>query len=165
MDKQGLTHGQRRNHDQTIRCHPRFRCGPGRYRVRRSRLHAAHASLRRRRGFGAELAQYKKDAAAWDARRDALSTAARIRPLRHRFRALLIPIVNETRGEARRDARHALRVLAAPGPAPSVAKRLHTRTRRFGDDGAPPAQPAHRRRQEAARGVPVAGRGSRIVID
>ncbi len=61
-------------------------------------------------------------------------TPAAIRPLRHRFRALLIPIVKETRGEARRDARYALRVLAAPGPAPSIAKRLHGRTRRFGDE-------------------------------
>ena len=79
------------------------------------------------------VVQYKKDAAAWDARRDRFD-ARSIRPLRHRFRSLLIPIVKETRGEARRDARHALRVLAAPGPAPSVAKRLHTRTRRFGDE-------------------------------
>src|SRR5262245_614389 len=80
-----------------------------------------------------QLAQYKKDAAAWDARRDAFDHNA-IRPLRHRFRSLLIPIINETRGEARRDAQHALHVLAAPGPETSVAKRLHTRTRRFGDD-------------------------------
>jgi hypothetical protein len=80
-------------------------------------------------------AQYRKDAAAWDARRDAFDHNA-IRPLRHRFRALLIPIVNETTGRARRDARYALRVLAAPGPAPSIAKRLHTRTRRFGVDAA-----------------------------
>ena len=79
------------------------------------------------------MVQYKEDAAAWDARRDRFDRRS-IRPLRHRFRALLIPIVEETRGEARRDARHALRVLAAPGPAPSVAKRLHTRTRRFGNE-------------------------------
>ena len=124
---------------------------------------AAHASLRRRRGFAGRLVQYKTDAAAWDARRDRFDRRS-IRPLRHRFRALLIPIVEETRGEARRDARYALRVLAAPGPAPSVAKRLHTRTRRFGDDGVPPAQPAHRRRQEAARGVPVAGGGRAVEV-
>lgn len=80
-----------------------------------------------------QQAQYRSDAAAWDARRDAFD-ANTIRPLRHRFRALLIPIINETTGRARRDARYALRVLAAPGPAPSVAKRLHTKTRRFGDD-------------------------------
>ncbi len=78
-------------------------------------------------------AQYQSDAAAWDAERDAFD-ANTIRPLRHRFRSLLIPIINETRGQARRDAQHALSVLAAPGPAPSVAKRLHTQTRRFGDD-------------------------------
>jgi hypothetical protein len=80
-----------------------------------------------------QLAQYKRDANAWDAEREAFDNRT-IRPVRHRFRSLLIPIINETRGQARRDARHALRVLAAPGPAPSVAKRLHTRTRRFGDD-------------------------------
>jgi hypothetical protein len=78
-------------------------------------------------------AQYKKDARGWDAKREAFDNNT-IRPLRHRFRSLLIPIINETRGRARRDARHALRVLAAPGPAYSVAKRLHTKTRRFGDD-------------------------------
>jgi hypothetical protein len=78
-------------------------------------------------------AQYRSDAAVWDARRDAFDRN-RIRPLRHRFRALLIPIINETNGRARRDARHALRVLAAPGPAPSIAKNLHTTTRRFGVD-------------------------------
>jgi hypothetical protein len=81
-----------------------------------------------------QLAQYRADAKAWDARREAFDDNA-IRPLRHRFRSLLIPIVNETSGEARRDARYALRVLAAPGPAPSIAKSLHTRTRRFGVDG------------------------------
>jgi hypothetical protein len=80
-----------------------------------------------------QLAQYKRDVAAWDVERNAFD-ANTIRPLRHRFRSLLVPIVNETRGQARRDARHALRVLAAPGPAYSVAKRLHTRTRKFGDD-------------------------------
>jgi hypothetical protein len=80
-----------------------------------------------------QLAQYKKDAAAWDGERDTFDHNT-IRPLRHRFRSLLVPIVNETRGQARRDARHALRVLAAPGPAGSVAKRVHTRTRQFGDD-------------------------------
>jgi hypothetical protein len=79
-----------------------------------------------------QRAQYNKDVAAWDAQRDAFD-ANTIRPLRHRFRSLLVPIVNETRGRARRDARHALNVLAAPGPAYSVAKRLHTQTRRFGD--------------------------------
>jgi hypothetical protein len=79
------------------------------------------------------LAQYKRDANAWNAERDAFDHNT-IRPLRHRFRSLLIPIINETHGQARRDARHALSVLAAPGPAPSVAKRLHTKTRRFGDD-------------------------------
>ncbi len=77
--------------------------------------------------------QYRKDAAAWDRERDAFD-ANTIRPLRHQFRSLLIPIINETRGQARRDALHAFRVLAAPGPAPSVAKRLHTETRQFGDD-------------------------------
>jgi hypothetical protein len=80
-----------------------------------------------------QLAQYKRDANAWDAQRDAFDHST-IRPLRHRFRSLLVPIINETRGQARLDARHALRVLAAPGPAFSIAKRLHTRTRRFGDD-------------------------------
>jgi hypothetical protein len=80
-----------------------------------------------------QLAQYKRDVVAWDARRDAFDRH-NIRPLRHKFRALLVPIVNETHGEAKLDARHALRVLAAPGPAPSVAKQLHTRTRRFGDE-------------------------------
>jgi hypothetical protein len=80
-----------------------------------------------------QLAQYRRDANAWDAQRDAFDHHA-IRPLRHRFRSLLVPIINETTGKARRDARYALHVLAAPGPAPSVAKRLHTRTRRFGDD-------------------------------
>jgi hypothetical protein len=79
------------------------------------------------------LAQYKEDAAAWDARRDRFDDRA-IRPLRHRFRSLLIPIIEKARGGARRDARHALRVLARPGPAPSIAKRLHTRTRRFGNE-------------------------------
>jgi hypothetical protein len=83
--------------------------------------------------LGGRVAQYRKDIAAWDARRDAFD-ARTIRPLRHRFRSLLVPIVNETRGRAKRDAQHALRVLAAPGPAYSVAKSLHTRTRRFGDD-------------------------------
>ncbi len=78
-------------------------------------------------------AQYRKDTVAWNAERDAFD-ANTIRPLRHRFRSLLIPIINETTGQARRDARHALRVLAAPGPAPSVAKRLHTKTRQFGDN-------------------------------
>ena len=80
-----------------------------------------------------QLAQYKADAAAWDTRRDAFDHNT-IRPLRDRFRSLLIPIVNETTGKARRDAQHALRVLAAPGPKFSIAKRLHTRTRQFGDD-------------------------------
>lgn len=79
------------------------------------------------------LAQYKADAAAWDRRREAFDHNT-IRPLRHRFRSLLIPIISETTGKARRDAQHALRVLAAPGPKFSVAKRLHTRTRWFGDE-------------------------------
>src|SRR5262249_38677962 len=80
-----------------------------------------------------QLAQYKRDANAWDTQRDAFDHNT-IRPLRHRFRSLLVPIINETSGNAKRDAQHALRVLAAPGPAFSIAKRLHTRTRRFGDD-------------------------------
>ncbi|MGH2965541.1 MAG: hypothetical protein ACRDMH_09185 [Solirubrobacterales bacterium] len=80
-----------------------------------------------------QLGQYKADAAAWDRRREVFDHNT-IRPLRHRFRSLLIPIINETGGEARRDAQHALRVLAAPGPKFSIAKRLHTRTRRFGDE-------------------------------
>jgi hypothetical protein len=77
------------------------------------------------------LVQYKQDLAAWERRREVFDNRT-VRPLRHRFRALLIPIIDETRGEARRDAEHALRVLAAPGPKRSIAKRLHTRTRRFG---------------------------------
>ncbi|MGH2966700.1 MAG: hypothetical protein ACRDMH_15150 [Solirubrobacterales bacterium] len=79
------------------------------------------------------LVQYRADAADWDAKRDALDTDV-IRPLRPLFRDLLLKIVNETTGQAKADAQHALDVLAAPGPAHSVAKDLHTATRRFGDE-------------------------------
>jgi hypothetical protein len=52
---------------------------------------------------------------------------ANTRPL---FRQVLIPVINASSlAEARARAQHALDVLAAPGPADSASKRLHTAER------------------------------------
>jgi len=80
------------------------------------------------------LAQYRADAADWDAKRDALDTDV-IRPLRHEFRVRTQAIIDATTlADARSSAQDLRTYLAAPGPANSVAKDLHTATRRFGDE-------------------------------
>ena len=71
------------------------------------------------------------DLRRWNRSRAVLDRKVRAntRPL---FRRVLIPVINApTLAEARTRARHALDVLAAPGPADSAAKRLHTAERRI----------------------------------
>jgi hypothetical protein len=71
------------------------------------------------------------DLRRWNRSRAVLDRKVRAntRPL---FRQVLIPVINApTLAEARARAQHALDVLAAPGPADSVAKRLHTAERQI----------------------------------
>jgi hypothetical protein len=71
------------------------------------------------------------DLRKWIRSREVLDRKVRAntRPL---FRKVLVPVINaSTKAEAIQRARHALDVLAAPGPADSAAKRLHTVERRI----------------------------------
>jgi hypothetical protein len=71
------------------------------------------------------------DLRRWNRSREVLDRKVRAntRPL---YRRVLIPVINApTLAEARARAQHALDVLAAPGPADSASKRLHTAERRI----------------------------------
>jgi hypothetical protein len=71
----------------------------------------------------------RSDLRRWNRSREVLDRKVRAntRPL---FRQVLIPVINaSTLAEARARAQHALDVLAAPGPADSASKRLHTAER------------------------------------
>jgi hypothetical protein len=73
----------------------------------------------------------QSDLRRWKRSRKVLDREVRAdtRPL---FRRVLVPVINApTKAEAIERARHALDVLAAPGPADSAAKRLHTTERRI----------------------------------
>lgn len=81
-----------------------------------------------------QLAQYQHDVEVWEAHREALDNDV-IRPLRPQFREMMREIIESaTLEEARIRAQDALDTLAQPGPAHSVAKDLHTATRRFGTE-------------------------------
>jgi hypothetical protein len=76
--------------------------------------------------LGAQQRAERSDLRQWNRSRAVLDRKIRAntRPL---FRQVLIPIINApTLAEARGRAQHALDVLAAPGPADSASKRLHT---------------------------------------
>ena len=71
----------------------------------------------------------RSDLRHWNRSREVLDRKIRAntRPL---FRQVLIPVINApTLAEARARAQHALDLLAAPGPADSASKRLHTAER------------------------------------
>lgn len=69
----------------------------------------------------------------WNKNREALDKEVRA-DTRTLDRRVLIPIIESpTRADAISRAQHALKVLAAPGPADSAAKRLHTKERRITD--------------------------------
>jgi hypothetical protein len=71
------------------------------------------------------------DLRRWNRSRKVLDRKVRAntRPL---FRQVLIPVINApTLAEARARAQRALDVLAAPGPADSASKRLHTAERQI----------------------------------
>jgi len=71
----------------------------------------------------------RADLRRWNRSRKILDRKVRAntRPL---YRQVLIPVINApTLAEARARAQHALDVLAAPGPADSASKRLHTAER------------------------------------
>ena len=71
----------------------------------------------------------QSDLRRWNRSRRVLDRKVRAntRPL---YRQVLVPVINApTLAEAKARAQHALDVLAAPGPADSAAKRLHTAER------------------------------------
>lgn len=79
-----------------------------------------------------QRAKQQNDLDQWKAARADLDTKIRAdtRPL---DRSVIIPIINaDSLDEAHALAQHALDVLAAPGPADSASKRIHTYTRQFG---------------------------------